>query len=55
VVVDVAAFDAAFMMGFSAFLMRFLRRRRCAAAANTKAAVMSDGAKSTLPNSPDIH
>ncbi len=55
VVVEVAAFDAAFMIGCNAFLMRFFRRLRCAAAASTRAAVISDGARSTEPNSPDIH
>ena len=54
-VVEVAAFDAAFKIGLRAFLIRFFLRLRCAAAAKTNAAVMSEGAKSTDPNSPDIH
>ena len=54
-VFEVAAFDAAFRIGLSAFLILFFRRLRCAAAANTKAAVISEGARSTDPNSPDTH
>ena len=54
-VVEVARSDAALMIGFKAFLILFLRRLRWAAAASTNAAVMSEGAKSTDPNSPDTH
>lgn len=42
-------------MGFKARLILFFLRLRCAAAANTSAAVISEGAKSTEPKSPEIH
>lgn len=42
-------------MGFKARLILFLLLLRCAAAARTRAAVMSEGARSTEPKSPEIH